>query len=328
MTPVEELRAPPPGALEGVSLRMQQGDTLFVRYVQNPELNTEATVRPDGRITLPLLGELPAAGLTLAELRTRISQSYKEFVDRTGYGQLLKEGDDLELRFVNNPELNLGTRIRSDGRISLPLLGDVRAAGVAPDILREQLVIRYAKYIRHPDLALLPGSGAAKRLYTDERLISIALAKQGDRNVYVGGEVPRAGAIEHRGYLTAWQAITEAGGVSKTGDLSNVVVLRRGQYEQGEWIRINLDSSLTGQGLQNDVVLRPGDVVVVPKSGAAKVNLWVQQYVREALPILTTGYIAIIPVVQAPETVPVPQASSGTSPAPAPQSGSTPGVVP
>jgi protein involved in polysaccharide export with SLBB domain len=297
----EEMAPPPRGPLQVEPHRIQPGDIVTIKFTHNPELNVEVPVRQDGKISLSLVGEVPAAGLTLSELRRTISQQYKEFVDRTRYGELLKEGDELEFRYVYNPELNLSTRIRSDGKVSLPLVGDVEAAGRLPGVLRNEIVQKYAKAIKHPDIALLVGPAALKKVFADEAFIFLSLSKPADQTVFVGGEVRDPKVVRFDGQLTTWQAIMQAGGFTDKSDLSRVVILRRGLYERGEWIKTNLDVSLAGERFPNDIVLHQGDVVVVPKSGIAKWDLWVQQYIRDALPIQTYMSIFLIPYQANPQ---------------------------
>jgi protein involved in polysaccharide export with SLBB domain len=280
-----EIKPPPPGAVETEPQRIRSGDVVSMKFLNNPELNENVQVRSDGKISLALVGEMTVAGLTLAELRTRISERFKSFVVRTGYGELLKEGDDLEIRFLYNPELNQTLRIRSDGKISLPLIGELEAAGVRPAQLRKRLIEKYAKDIKNPDVAVLTGPNTAKKIFSDEAFISVTLSKPADLEVFVGGEVQTAKAVKFEGPLTTLQAIMQAGGVKETGDLSRVVVLRRGQFEQAEWILTNLSEPVSGKSLRNDIVLSGGDVVIVPRSGIAEWNLWVKQYIKDMLPI-------------------------------------------
>ncbi len=264
--------------------------------ILNPELNVDLPVRADGKISLALVGEVPAAGLTLGELRAAISGGYKSFVARTGYGEVLKEGDDLQIRFVYNPELNQALTVRPDGRISLPLVGEVQAAGVRPAELRQRLIEEFSRHIKNPDVAVLTGGNVTKKIFADEVFISIILSKPVDQQVFVGGEVFTPRAVRFDGQITTLQAIMGAGGVKETGDLSKVVVLRRGQLEQGEWIQTNLSNPLSGKSLENDIALRSGDVVVVPMSGIAKVDLWVKQYIRDLLPIQSGFSITVTPL--------------------------------
>ncbi len=291
-----EIKPPPLGALEGERYRIRNGDVVSVRLILNPELNVDLPVRADGKISLALVGEVPAAGLTLGELRAAISGGYKSFVARTGYGEVLKEGDDLQIRFVYNPELNQALTVRPDGRISLPLVGEVQAAGVRPAELRQRLIEEFSRHIKNPDVAVLTGGNVTKKIFADEVFISIILSKPVDQQVFVGGEVFTPRAVRFDGQITTLQAIMGAGGVKETGDLSKVVVLRRGQLEQGEWIQTNLSNPLSGKSLENDIALRSGDVVVVPMSGIAKVDLWVKQYIRDLLPIQSGFSITVTPL--------------------------------
>jgi len=296
----EEMAPPPPGPLQAEPHRIQPGDIVAIKFAHNPELNVDVPVRQDGKISLPLIGELPAAGMTLVELRSAVSQQYRGFVDRTKYGELLKEGDELEFRYVYNPELNLSTRIRSDGKVSLPLVGDVEAAGRLPGVFRDEVVQKYAKVIKHPDIALLVGPTTVKKVVVDEAFIFLSLSKPVDQTVFVGGEVAEPKVVRFEGQITTWQAIMQARGFTDKSDLSRVVILRRGLYERGEWIKTNLDVSLAGERFHNDIVLHQGDVVIVPKSGIAKWDLWVQQYIRDALPVQTYMSIFLIPLQTKP----------------------------
>ncbi|HKA54288.1 MAG TPA: polysaccharide biosynthesis/export family protein [Candidatus Binatia bacterium] len=276
--------------------RLRNGDVIAVKFVKNPELDATAPVRPDGHIALALVGETPARGLTLAELRAAISQQYKDFVTQTGYGEILKEGDSFDLRFVYNPELNVTVRIRSDGKISLPLLGEVQAAGLRPSELYQRLLKGYAKHLTDPDLALLVGPDTAKKIFADEPYLAVTLAKSAEQKIFVGGEVLTPKAVEFEGQISVLQALMQAGGVKDSGDLSQVIVLRRGQFEQANWTQLDLSHPLSSTILENDLALHSGDVVLVPRTGIAEVGLFVKQYVRDVLPLQGNFGVSIIPV--------------------------------
>jgi protein involved in polysaccharide export with SLBB domain len=276
--------------------QLRSGDSFAVRFLHNPELNTEVAVRPDGKVTLPLVGDLPVEGSTIPEVHASVSGNYQAFIRETSYGDLLKEGDVLDLRFVYNPELNIGVRVRSDGRISLPLLGDVQAAGLRPDALRRSLISKYSAHIKNPDVALLVGETTARKVFADPEFITIALLRHAAHEIFVGGEVQAPKVVTYEGRITTLQAIMKAGGVKDTGDLSKVVVLRRGQFERPEWIQLNLSKPLSGESIHNDISLKNGDVVIVPMTGIAKVDLFVRQYIREVLPIQSFFNVTVIPL--------------------------------
>jgi polysaccharide export outer membrane protein len=286
----------PFGTPQDLPYRLRSGDSFAIRFLHNPELNTEVTVRPDGIVTLPLVGDVLVEASTIPEVHARVSDAYKSFIRETSYGDLLKEGDYLELRFVYNPELNIGVRVRSDGRISLPLLGDIQASGLRPDSLRQNLICRYSAHIKKPDVALLVGETTAKKVFAEPEFITLALLKHADQEIFVGGEVQAPKVVTYEGRITTLQAIMKAGGVKDTGDLSKVVVLRRGHFEHPEWIQLNLSKPLSGESIHNDVPLRNGDVVIVPMTGIAKVDLFVRQYIREVLPIQSFFNVTVIPL--------------------------------
>lgn len=280
-----ELEAPPPGPVVEESYRLGIGDGLALKFLLNPELNTEVTIRPDGQILLPLIGEVPAAGLTLAELRQSISHRLQDFIRRTRYGEVLKEGDYFDLRFIYNPELNLGLRIPADGIVSLPVIGEIKAAGKEPEAFRQELIAAYRRHIKKPDIALLVGDTTAKKIHAAPQYLTLTLTRSTAQEIFVGGEINTPRPVRLEGRLTTLQAIMRAGGPKDSADLSRVVVLRRGQFARPEWLQTNLAEPLKGRSLENDLALRGGDVVLVPKTGIAKLNQWVKEYIRDLLPI-------------------------------------------
>jgi protein involved in polysaccharide export with SLBB domain len=289
-----EMKPPPRGPVVVESYRIMKGDTLNILFPLNPELDLKPVlVRPDGKIVLNLAGEINAYGMTVPELQQAIGQRYRDFIARTGYSKVLKPNDYFDLKFVYNPELNIGVRIQSDGKVSLPIVGEVEAANLTPEQLRQRLIEKYSHDIRKPDIAVLTGTNpnafpidiAAKNLYTEGNFINVALAKSAGQFIFVGGEVAQPQPVRWEGHMTALQAIAAAGGKTVKADLSRVVILRRGSFEQSEWMQTDLASPLEGKDLKNDVVLKAGDIVVVPMSGIAKVGQFVQQYLRDTIPM-------------------------------------------
>jgi protein involved in polysaccharide export with SLBB domain len=132
---------------------------------------------------------------------------------------------------------------------------------------------------------------ATKKIHDAPHFINVALIKSAGQWIFVGGEVMAGKAVPYDGNLTILQAIMVAGGTKETADLSRVVVLRRGHFQQTEWIQTDLVSPQEGNSLKNDVPLKAGDIVLVPMSGIAKLNLWVKQYIRDVLPIQTQGAV-------------------------------------
>jgi len=177
----------------------------------------------------------------------------------------IQRGDELEIRFALNPELDSDSLVLPDGRISLQLVGDLFADGLTTAELTDRLKNAYSIELRDPDIAVNVKSMAAR--------------------VYVGGHIERPGEYPWSRQVTAMQAIARAGGFRETADTSHIIVLRRDK--SGAEQKIEIDTEGDGEeGRQNrDVYLAPYDLVMVPSSTVADVNLWIDQYIRQNIPL-------------------------------------------
>ena len=183
-------------------------------------------------------------------------------VDKRPYQ--IRVGDSLDVRFYKTPELNVEkVPVRSDGKISLDLVGDVQAAGLGPDELATDLVQDYSKELESPKIAVIVRSFGGQ--------------------VYVAGEVSKPSSLAFSEGLTALQAIEGAGGFADTASLENVVLIRRA-VDHYEGYRLFLKKALSGEDYEQDVALQPNDVVYVPKSRVANLNLLVSQYINKMIP--------------------------------------------
>jgi protein involved in polysaccharide export with SLBB domain len=175
-------------------------------------------------------------------------------------------GDELQLRFLYTPELNLNVVVRSDGRVSLPLVGDVLVEGLTVPALTERVQRQLAEQVRRPQVVINIGPSSSQR-------------------VFVGGEVQRPGVQPLIGPLTVLQAVMAAEGLRDSAQPAEVLVLRRGPPgTPSEVLRVDLAQLLAGAAGASDPMLMPYDVIVVPRSGIASVGLWVDQYLRRTLP--------------------------------------------
>jgi protein involved in polysaccharide export with SLBB domain len=174
----------------------------------------------------------------------------------------IQAGDEIDVRFPLNPELNVVSVVRPDGRVSLKLVGEVLAEGRTPAELGQQLKGAYATELRDPEIAVMVRGMAAR--------------------VYVDGQIERPGEYVWNPQITALQAIARAGGFRDTADQDRFVVLRRSTDGAQQVIAVDLEEE---GGANRDVFLAPYDLVVVPSSGVADVNKWVDQYIRQNIPV-------------------------------------------
>ena len=172
-------------------------------------------------------------------------------------------GDNMDVKFDYVPELNDTVTVRPDGYISLQRVGEIRVQGLTPAELSEQLKARYGAVIKQPELTVIVRQFAVQR-------------------VFVGGEVTSPGMVPLHGQVTCLQAILSTGGPRMSARLSDVVLLRHVGENQAEAYKLDLNKVIAGTVA--DTVLRPFDVVVVPRSRIAKVGQFVDSYINALLP--------------------------------------------
>ncbi|MBP1747623.1 MAG: polysaccharide export protein [Deltaproteobacteria bacterium] len=179
---------------------------------------------------------------------------------------IIAPGDILDIKFLNNPELNeIGVTVRPDGRISLQLAPEIKAAGLAPNQLREQLNQKYSADVKKPD-------------------VNIVVRSFSDQKIFVDGEVVLPGLVELKGPTTVMRAISQARGLRETARISNVIVIRKDFEGNPMATNINLAKVINGTDMAQDIHLMPYDIVYVPKSNIARVNKFVDEYINRVVP--------------------------------------------
>ncbi|MRR58545.1 MAG: sugar transporter [Deltaproteobacteria bacterium] len=178
----------------------------------------------------------------------------------------IETGDQLDIKFFYNPELNEQVTVRPDGRISLPLSPEITAAGLTPAQLTESLGKSYEKVLANPRLTVMVRSFSSQRVYVD-------------------GEVNKPGMVNLAGPLTVLQSIAEAGGFKDTAKTSQVLVIRKTNGSKPVAIAVDLENVRNAASGSQDTLLAPYDIVYVPKSTIANVNQFIDQYIRKNIPI-------------------------------------------
>lgn len=175
-------------------------------------------------------------------------------------------GDELDIRLFYIPELSQPALVRPDGKITLPLIGDIQAAGLTPENLSAEIERLYGQRFDRPDA-------------------SVAVRGSAGQRVFVGGEVRRPGIQPLTGSMSVLQAIIAAEGVMETGTTEEVVIVRRTPDGATKVIPVNIAQAISGRDTGQDIQLAAQDVVLVPRSDVANVNLWIDQYIRRNLPV-------------------------------------------
>src|SRR6185369_12058184 len=153
-------------------------------------------------------------------------------------------GDKLRIEVYKDPQLSQSVQVRPDGKITLPLIGDLEATGHTPIELRDTITTSFKEYVTNPTVTVI---------------VVEALASK----VYVMGEVTHPGTMELHGPTTILQALAMAGGFKEFANTKDVKVLRpKGDRGNVETIRFNYKDVINGDA--RPFYLRSGDTVVVP----------------------------------------------------------------
>jgi polysaccharide export outer membrane protein len=153
-------------------------------------------------------------------------------------------GDLLAVTVWKEEDLSLEVLVRPDGRFSFPLVGDVQAAGRGVNEIRDDIVSRIDTYI--PDA-----------------VVTVLVREIAGNKAYVVGKVNRPGPFVMNDDTDVMQALSIAGGTTTFAALKKIVILRRSGGSQTA-IPFNYNEVEDGERLEQNIVLQPGDVVVVP----------------------------------------------------------------
>jgi polysaccharide export outer membrane protein len=184
-------------------------------------------------LSLLLAMPLPAALLHAAETAAALPDSY-----------LIQPGDVLQISVWKEPELQQEVIVRPDGGVSFPLSGDLQAAGKSAESLRNELRERLGKQILDPEVT-----------------VSVKIAN-GNR-IFVVGKVNRPGEFPLVRPTDVMQALGLAGGATPFAAVNSIRVLRR-EGDRQVVIRFRYDDVAKGRHLEQNILLRSGDTVVVP----------------------------------------------------------------
>ena len=152
--------------------------------------------------------------------------------------------DVLGINFWREVEMTGDVTVRPDGRVTLPLLGEINAAGLTPDALKQRI------------------TEAATKLFEDPS-VTVTVRQINSRKVYITGNVTTPGSHPLTGERTVLQVIALAGGLTEFADRKNITVVRVEGGKQRVF-KLNYNDVSKGKHLEQNIVLKPGDTVVVP----------------------------------------------------------------
>jgi polysaccharide export outer membrane protein len=152
--------------------------------------------------------------------------------------------DVLSIVFWRDKDMSGDVMVRPDGKISLPVLNEVQAAGYTPEQLRAKLMEAAGKFLEEPNA-------------------TVVVKEIRSRNVFITGNVAKPATYPLNGEMTVLQLIAVAGGLQEYADSKNIVVIRTEGGRQ-QYHKFNYKDVVTQKRVGQNIVLKPGDTVVVP----------------------------------------------------------------
>jgi polysaccharide export outer membrane protein len=154
-------------------------------------------------------------------------------------------GDTLSITVWKNETLSRVTPVRPDGKISMPLLHDIQASGLTAMQLRDKIATALGEFMPNPE-------------------VTVSVNEVRSMRVSILGEVVKPGVLELRGETTILEAIAMAGGFKDFASPSKITVIRNDDNGKTKRIRFNYNRAVSNGGDETNLVLKSGDVVVVP----------------------------------------------------------------
>ena len=237
--------------------KLNVGDEVRVESSTDPAIDRDVLlIQPDGTITLRLLGQVRATGLTVTQLRDELEQQYKKYYKVPAITvtpiRVNSKLDDLrnavDSRYGTGGQ-NRTARVTPAGTISLPAVGEIFVQGLTLQELRVELRERYREEVE--GIEVIP-----------------VLVQRAPRYVYVIGEVRNGGRFELTGPTTVLQAISMAGGWNNGAWLRQVVIFRRGDDWRQLATMVNLHGALYAKDPcpAGDLWVSDCDTIIVPKN--------------------------------------------------------------
>ena len=164
---------------------------------------------------------------------------------------VIGSGDTLSVFVYQSPELSEGgVAVRPDGRISIPLVQDIRAAGLTPPELAKRIELRLKKYVKDPNVTVIVRSFVGPF----------------DRQIRVIGQATTPEAIPYRDGMTLLDVMIATKGLTKFAAGNQAFIVRRLPDGKEDKIHVRLDSLLNHGDMSQNVKMRPGDTLIIPQT--------------------------------------------------------------
>jgi polysaccharide biosynthesis/export protein len=190
--------------------------------------------------------DLPVKSKDAPQLKTPEDNRYR-----------LVPGDVVEINYRYTPEFNQTVTIHPDGFVVLEIVGDIKLGGLNLEQARQEIIKKAGKRLKDPE-------------------VTLTLKEFQKPYFVVSGEVTQPGKFEIRETTTALQAVMMAGGFKDSAKSSQIIVFRKINAEFAEVKMLNLKNIRKTSDLENDLTLKSGDIILVPRNNFSKIEKFVR----------------------------------------------------
>jgi polysaccharide export outer membrane protein len=152
--------------------------------------------------------------------------------------------DVLEIQVWKEPDFSRQVLVRPDGKITLPLIGDIQASGLSCMELKTLLTEKLKSFVDNPN-------------------VTVIVIEYQSKNFYIIGKVNQPGTYTLNPEMTILQALTVAGGLQEWADRDDIRIIRRSGGRE-EVFRFDYDKVISGKKLEQNIILEPNDTIIVP----------------------------------------------------------------
>lgn len=227
-------------------------DVLKIEFFNQLDLNRTVTVRSDGKLTFPLVGDIQGSGLTTNQLEAELIKGYKRYLVDPIITITLERFnvkiDELKkaITTASRGQSKISP-VRPDGRTTFPFIGDIKVGGQTVEQVRKTINEKYRVYVRNLE-------------------VTVVIERVVNPTIYVSGEVNGPGDLTVTGPLYLSQVISRAKGLTPTADGKKVMVIRRYGVNKPIVFNADLDAVLLKGDVSKDILLTEDDMVYVPRA--------------------------------------------------------------
>jgi polysaccharide export outer membrane protein len=150
----------------------------------------------------------------------------------------------LSVVYWREKEMSAEVTVRPDGKVALPLVNDLQAAGLTPDAFRDRVMMAARRFVEDPNPTVM-------------------VKTINSRRVFITGQVEKPGTYALNNSVSVLQLVAMAGGLKEFARGSNISIIR-GEGSEQEVFRFNYQDALNRKNLSQNIALKPGDTILVP----------------------------------------------------------------